>query len=309
MSNEAPTKLSLFATTAILCTWSTTSSNVMYPYCYATLGLVLGPLLMMLTQAIMCGTAVVVVEAAHAAGATTLGELGFALGGERGRLALRAVQLANQVLFMPSALVLSAEGIRQIAEVALDCGSETTAEDAGAAAACSWWACNINSLLLMCLIAWPLLLGARDFHGAALTSLATLSCALIAVQTISFVIAAFADTPVGVTYVAPRLFGPVAGTSWVNVVASIAVFPWSFAPLFIAVEVQASMARPAEMRTALLYAWLLPSLAVYLPTGEALASLWGANVPDPVTDALPADGISVVTLSVRTSSCLVPPPR
>ena len=302
--DESPAKLSLFATTAILCTWSTTSSNVMYPFCYATLGLVLGPLLMMLTQAVMCGTAVVVVEAAQASGATTLGELGFALGGERGRTALRAVQLANQILFMPSALVLSAEGVRQIAQVALDCGSEANL-DAGAASACSWWACHINSLLLMSVLAWPLLLGARDFHGHALVSLATLSCGLIVVQTASFVIAAFVDTPIGVTYEEPNLFGPVAGASWVNIIAAVAVFPWSFAPLFIAVEVQASMARPAEMRTALLAAWLLPSLAVYLPTGAALAALWGANVPDPVTDALPADGLSVVSLAVLTYSCLL----
>lgn len=303
--DKGPAKLSLFATTAILCTWSTTSSNVMYPFCFATLGLVLGPLLMLLTQAIMCGTAVVVVEAAQASGATTLGELGFALGGERGRLALRAVQLANQILFMPSALVLSAEGVRQIAQVALDCDTEAASLDAGAASACSWWGCHINSLLLMSLLAWPLLLGARDFHGHALVSLATLSCGLIVVQTVSFVVAAFADTPVGVADEDARLFGPVAGTSWLSVVAAIAVFPWSFAPLFIAVEVQASMARPAEMRTALLAAWLLPSLAVYLPTGDALAALWGANVPDPVTDALPADGLSVVSLAVLTYSCLL----
>ena len=65
------------------------------------------------------------------------------------------------------------------------------------------------------------------------------------------------------------------------------------------------MERPELMRAALPIAWLLPALLVYLPTGEAVAYLWGADVPNPITEALAEDGYAVLIYAVLVYSCML----
>jgi len=45
---------SVLGAAMILSTFSTTSSNVMYPFCYGTLGYVLGPVMGLVVQGLMC---------------------------------------------------------------------------------------------------------------------------------------------------------------------------------------------------------------------------------------------------------------
>ena len=72
----------------------------------------------------------------------------------------------------------------------------------------------------------------------------------------------------------------------------MALFLYSFCPMFVAVETAASMAEPRLVKPALVLAYALPALAVYLPTGLTFALAWGAAVPNPVTSALPPGGLS-----------------
>ena len=72
---------SLIGATMLLATFSTTSSNVMYPSCYGTLGSLFGPLVGFLLQSLMCALAYHTLGLAVALKCKTLGELGQKLAG------------------------------------------------------------------------------------------------------------------------------------------------------------------------------------------------------------------------------------
>ena len=72
---------SLLGATMLLATFSTTSSNVMYPSCYGTLGSLLGPLVAVVLQSLMCALAYHTLGVAVALECKTLGELGQKLAG------------------------------------------------------------------------------------------------------------------------------------------------------------------------------------------------------------------------------------
>ena len=106
---------SLLGATMILATFSTTSSNIMYPACYGTLGVVLGPLLGLAVQGLMCALSLYAIEIAIVAKARTLGDLGRALGGRVGERLFIMLQFANNALFLPVALVIASGAMRQVA--------------------------------------------------------------------------------------------------------------------------------------------------------------------------------------------------
>ena len=145
-----------------------------------TLGVVLGPILGVAVQGFVCVLAIQVMDIAVKAGCTTFGELGFLLGGARGRFVLEAAQMMNNVLFLPVALVISSGALQQIMRSIFTCSDdELSGELSGV---CSWWDCNIDPLLLTCLLAWPMLLFSRDFEG--MSGLAAFSMLLISAQTV-----------------------------------------------------------------------------------------------------------------------------
>ena len=82
-----------------------------------------------------------------------------------------------------------------------------------------------------------------------------------------------------------------------TIASALGVYLYSFCPMFVAVEVSASMATPAKIKKAIVLAFLLPALCVYLPTGVAVVASWGAAVPNPVTSALEPGGLSLVLRS------------
>ena len=84
-------RVSWIGASLILATFSTTSSNVMYPSCYGTLGYVLGPLLMVVVQGLGLLTSLRAIDAALEHNCATFGDLGEALGGAWGRRLLHSV--------------------------------------------------------------------------------------------------------------------------------------------------------------------------------------------------------------------------
>ena len=278
-----PRRTSLFAATCLLATFSTTSSNVMYPFTYGQLGTVGGPLFGVMLQGAMCALAILTCRIAHRLRCQTFGELGRALGGRPGEVLLRTSQQVNNALFMPVALVLSAEALREIGLVACSCYDDPTRPE------CGWWDCHVHSLLLVVLVAWPLLLLARDIGELRWT--AFVSVGLIVVQTALLLAAAatqdpggrqgpWATDPLPYTPLAP--FGPGVDSRWFTVISAVGTLLYSFCPLFIAVEVMARMEEPSLMPQALCYSlgfnWL-----VYLPTGLVVSHYWGSSVPNPAT--------------------------
>ena len=69
-------KLGAVGAAMILSTYSTTSSNIMFPHVYGTLGVVLGPLLGVVLQGFMCLLAIEVMKISVAAKCKNFGESG-----------------------------------------------------------------------------------------------------------------------------------------------------------------------------------------------------------------------------------------
>ena len=134
-------------------------------------------------------------------GCSTFGELGEALGGHRGKMLLRGTQVLNNALFMPVALILSAEALRQIGLISAGCIATPPPETG----ACEFWNCNINSLLLLIGLAWPILLVARDVGHLGFVSV--LSIGVIVVQGLILILYAIYVPPYGMNIEPYRAFG------------------------------------------------------------------------------------------------------
>ena len=277
---------SVMGATAILATFSTTSSNVMYPRAYGVLGSLFGPLFGVVLQGFMCLLAVLTVRIAVRLQCRTFGELGYALGGSRGKWLLGGVQQLNNALFMPVALVFAANALRQVVLFVRGCNAPDNVGllDFGS---CAWWSCNINSLWVIALFAWPVLLLARDVGDLSWN--AYVSLILIVVQTAAIFSNVTSDVgPRGNASAVPQplaLIGSTTLTAWNAVVSAYGIFLYSFCPLFIAVEISATMRNPEQISLAIALSFAI-NLCVYLPTGLVVDHHWGAGMPTPITEVL-----------------------
>lgn len=276
---------SVLGATAILATFSTTSSNVMFPRAYGVFGSLGGPLLGLALQGLMCVLTVLAVRIAVRFNCHTLGDLGRVLGGTWGGRVLSAGQLVNQAVFMPVALVLSADALKDVMLYAMRCTDATEAAplDVGT---CAWWACNVNPLWIILLFAWPVALLARNVGELAWS--AYLSILLILVQTAAILYAAGSDDPKGdPAQLGPflQLFGTTINPSWNLVIACLGAYLYSMCPLFIAVEVSASMQQPAKIEMAVILSTIFNTI-VYVGTGLGVGLRWGAGMPNPITDMI-----------------------
>ena len=91
------------------------TTSVMYPWTYGVLGVVGGPLLMGAAFLINWQCTRWTIQAARATHSTTLGGLGEALYGAKGRMLMEIPQLLFQQLFLPVAIVLSASALQSLA--------------------------------------------------------------------------------------------------------------------------------------------------------------------------------------------------
>ena len=308
MAQEGGSGLSPLDATALLCTWSTSSSNVMYPFTFGVLGVAGGPALMLVAFAVNGQCTRWTVRAARRTGARTLGDLGDHLWGAKGRLLLEGSQILFQQLFLPVALVLSAQATQSLLA----------------------WDCNGSAVL--CFVALGFALGASPLSQRLQHSvgLAYVSIALILVQT-TCIAWAVSATPPPRTLDGPRDEAEAAGApfssrwewvvgagngdgqhaaryQWHNVAAALGVFIYSCLPNCIAVETQAAL-RPGAPRRAMdsaVDASFAFYIAIYLATGlPAVLGAWGADVPIPVTSVMRNDPAGVLTKLILVYSTML----
>lgn len=113
--SNAPKRISLVSAYMILTTWSTSSSNVLYPYTFGVLGVAGGPLLMLIAFFVSWATTRWTIDAARMTGSETFGELGHALLGNKGRIIFEGSQILFQQLFLPVAIVISSATVQSLA--------------------------------------------------------------------------------------------------------------------------------------------------------------------------------------------------
>ena len=178
-ATRTPTRyISLLSAFMILTTWSTSSSNVLYPYCFGVLGAVTGPLFMFLAFFVSWKITRFTVQAALATRATTFGDLGYALGGFKFRVMFEGSQILFQQLFLPVAIVLCASACQSLAGVA----------NGTAANYDTFVACNGTFGILFACVSWLLIQVSREIENV--TAIAYVTCALMLVMTMSMVMEA-----------------------------------------------------------------------------------------------------------------------
>ena len=151
--------LSLLGATALLSTFTTASSSVMYPFAYGRLGSVIGPFMGLGLQALVCGLSILMVDVAVELKCSTFGDLGYAIGGKWGGRVLRGTQTLSNALFMPISIALATDALRQIGLNAAQCD---TVFEPTPGSTCAWWDDTINSLIICSCVAWPVLLLLTD---------------------------------------------------------------------------------------------------------------------------------------------------
>jgi hypothetical protein len=303
-NHKADCTLSLLDATALLCTWSTSSSNVMYPFVFGVLGVGGGPALMFAAFAVNWQCTRWTVRAARLTGARTLGDLGDHLWGAKGRWCLEGSQMLFQQLFLPVALVFSAQSLQSLLG----------------------WGCNGNAILCFVGLGFFLTTTLSQSLGHSV-GLAYGSIALIVVQTACIVWAVTATPPPpgldhdddnedkGYSSRWEWLVGAGNGDGqheeryqWHNVAAALGVFIYSCLPNCIAVETMASL-KPgvdrARMEQAVDVSFAF-YVFIYLLTGlPAVIGGWGGDIPIPISGVMRNDFAGVLTKLILIYSTML----
>ena len=295
--------LSPLDATALLCTWSTSSSNVMYPFTFGVLGVAGGPALMLAAFAVNWQCTRWTVRAARRTGAKTLGDLGDHLWGAKGRLFLEGSQVLFQQLFLPVALVLSAQTTQSLLT----------------------WGCNGSAVLSFVVLGFALGMSPLSQRLQHSVGLAYVSIALILMQTVCIVWDVSATPPPRALVDGAEAGAPysnrwewVVGVGngggqhdvryqWHNVAAALGVFIYSCLPNCIAVETQAALRHgsPLAMDRAVDASFMF-YVAVYLATGlPAVLGAWGGDIPIPVTSVMRNDPAGILAKAILVYSTML----
>ena len=244
--------ISLLSAGMLLTTWSTSSSNVLYPYTFGVLGVVGGPLMMFVAFYINWKSTRWCVAAARATRSETFGDLGAALLGRKGRVVFEGSQILFQQLFLPVAVVLCSGAVQSM----LGKGGEGTPSPLAS--------CNGNMVLLFAVLSWLLIQVSREIEN--ITAIAYVSCALMLAMTVSIAVEVVSSnnpqwgnaTSQGqgqsqsqATHGehAYELFVGVGDHAdryqWANVLSAIGTFVYSCLPNCIVVETMAAL-RPRD---------------------------------------------------------------
>lgn len=256
--------MSMGSAAAVLMTWSTSSSNVMYPYCFGVLGVGLGPALMLLVFAASFRATRLVVDAALECGARTLGDVGAHLGGTRGRFCLESSQLLFQQLFLPVAVVLSVDAVQAVARDV------------------PWYACNVRVVALFAGVAFGISQAAKRLgHVVACAYLSVTGILLQTAALLSFCLWNDLPTGGGLAPYERWRWGPAGDAPWHAIGGALGVFVYSCLPACVVVETMAEMAEPERMRAALPLSYAFYIVA-YLVSGIPVVLRWGSAVANPV---------------------------
>jgi len=274
----------------LLMTWSTSSSNVMYPWTFGVLGVIFGPLSMFFAFAVNYICTIWTIEAALRTGSKTLGELGQNLFGMPGRILLEGSQLLFQQLFLPVAIVLSADALRSMLEQ----------HD-------SWFGCNIHVTALFVVSALVLMQAAQQLGHAMI--FAYISIGLIVVQTICILYSIGNTSPTNSEEVGGWEYFVGQGShgdryKWYNVFSAFGVYIYSCLPNCIVIETMATMENPEEMKQAASFSFGF-YITVYLATGIPAVLAWGGDVSNPITSVMENDWSGVMTKMILIYSTML----
>ena len=256
---------------AIQATWSTSSSTVLLPWIFGTLGYVGGPLCLVVFVGLALVVQLKVVELAAEHGAMSdMADVGEALASEPGRRLFRGLLLANQVLFMPCALVFCAHSLRGLA---FPKGPPASL------------ACHFYWTMMLVGVAFVVLQSGRRFGHAS--TLALVTSAMCGVQ-VACIVAAVLRTRTDDDGAGGYGPWPAADATWAEIFGAAGSIGYVYVPAFVTVDVMREMRAPEEMAKALTGATAY-MVAIYVVVGLAPPLRWDAwRVADPVTDGFGA---------------------
>ena len=256
--------ISLLSAGMLLTTWSTSSSNVLYPYTFGVLGVVGGPLMMFVAFYINWKSTRWCVAAARATRSETFGDLGAALLGRKGRVVFEGSQILFQQLFLPVAVVLCSGAVQSMLGGGNTNAGTGNGGGGGEGTPSPLASCNGNMVLLFAVLSWLLIQVSREIEN--ITAIAYVSCALMLAMTVSIAVEVASSnnpqwgnatnqgqgqSPSQATHGehAYELFVGVGDHSdryqWANVLSAIGTFVYSCLPNCIAVETMAAL-RPRD---------------------------------------------------------------
>lgn len=266
--------ISLMSAFMMLTTWSTSSSNVLFPWCYGVLGLAGGPIFMLLSFFVNWTATRWTVDAAVATGSETFGDLGEALIGWKGRFIFEGSQILFQQLFLPVAIVLCVGAVQSLT---IDVG---------------WTDCNGNVAVIFTAIGLVLIQVSRELENV--TGLAYVSAVLNCIMTAC------------IAYEVTTSPSPAAGPDgelpeganwewfvyqgdhperyhWTAVLGAFGIFVYACLPSCIVVETTAALHpkdRP-KMWMAVNGSFFM-YISIYFVAGIPSVYYWGGDIPEPI---------------------------
>jgi len=263
---------------AILATYSVSSSTAFMPFIFGRLGFVLAPVLLALYFG-MCGylQSLVVEIAAKIPQAHSMPQLAGLVTGRRGSQAYQFFQIANQQLFMPTALWFVVTSFKKIVHPIGDHSHFN-----------SFLSCNIVWLVLIFLFA---IVGSnvqRRFGHAGW--LCKLTCMLNLLQVCLIIARVLMDpdgsspgthTPAHALPSFPLNTDEKSAGYWVNMFSSLSLFCYCYVPVFIATEAMQEMEDKTDMQRAL-WASTGGMYVLYAAVGIVPVLAWGWNRPDDI---------------------------
>jgi len=284
--------LSKWSAAILLMTWSTSSSNVMYPWTFGVLGVILGPILMLLVFGVSLRSTLWIVAAARHHESKTLGDLGESMYGKPGRYILEGSQIGFQQIFLAVAISYGTGAVRSLLK-----------DDAG------YFDCNIRVIWVFVGLGLVLIQFSQRLHEQI--TFAYISVFLIGVQTICLIWSFTASTPIDGE---PRGGWELAygqdwddhddRYKWYNLFGALSTFVYSCLPACIVVETMSTMENPEDMEFAVYCSFALYSL-VYIATGVVGCIGWGGDVVNPCTDVMHNNWGGVLTKWILVYSTML----
>lgn len=297
-------KMTVVDATILLCTWSTSSSNVMYPWTFGILGLIGGPLMMLFVFSINWLCTRFVIHATRKTNAQTFGELGDYLWGNKGRFICEGSQILFQQLFLPVALVLSATTLQSLFS----------------------YDCNGYAVMILVFIAMLLV----QFLAQRIEStliLAYISVILIIIQTLTIIYSVLYNDEISDNHHENHQNEQVEEEKekddnkmeffvgmgnhheryqWHSIAGALGVFIYSCLPNCIIVETMASLPikEKDKMEQAVNRSFCF-YIFIYLLTGIPVLLSWGSEVSNPITLDMKNDWSGIVTKVILIYSTML----
>mmetsp|Transcript_14147 Transcript_14147/g.34040 ORF Transcript_14147/g.34040 Transcript_14147/m.34040 type:complete len:457 (-) Transcript_14147:9-1379(-) len=280
-------KLSFHKAVIILTTWSTSGAVVAIPWAFGQLGYVLGPCLLIATVGfiLLFNTFLLDVADSTSAATATFGDIGHHLGGKFGRTVFVGFQITNLVFYMPVALETIGVSIEYISHG--DC--------------LGYW--NIITfgglyLFVQVMQCWE--------H---VSWIGYITVSMVVAKALGFLPYSYVEYQDDIRnssdydYETALPFGNPSPT-WYDISTAIATLFYSFAPIFVLMEVRNDMKEPRECKRALSVSAIL-QVVIYIVAGVTCVALWGYDVADPITLQIPYSWVGyLLNIFVVVAVCL-----